>query len=108
MVGISLKFLYIQNFHVIKNLVTPNYVLRFFFFVLDAKIGGSAKISFSFVSICKICQFLSIIVLRSGRVLLYVTVSGKLSVIDVLILFSNSFLGIEIAQLICVVVSVLL
>ena len=75
---------------------------------MDDKIGGSAKIFFSFVSICKICQFLSIIALRSGRVLLYATVSGKRSVIDVLILFSNSFLGIEITQLICVVVSVLL
>ena len=39
--------------------------------------------------------------------LLYVTVSGKRSVLDVLILFSNSFRGIEIARLICVAVSVL-
>ena len=37
-----------------------------------------------------------------------VTVSGKRSVLDVLLLFSNSFLGIEIARLICVVVSFLL
>ena len=49
------------------------------------------------------CQFLSVIVLRSGRVLLYITVSGKCTVLDVLILF----LRIEIARLICVVVSVL-
>ena len=68
-------------------------------FLLNAKIGGSAKTSFNFGSICKICQFLSIIVLRSGRVLLYVTVSGKRSVLDVLILFSNSFLGNVIARL---------
>ena len=48
--------------------------------------------------------------LFSGQVefcLLYVTVSGKRSVLDVLILFSNSFLGTEIGRLICVVVSVL-
>ena len=70
-----------------------------FLFLLNAKIGGSIKISINFGSICKICQFLSIAVLRSGRVLLYVTVSGKRSVVDVLILFSNSFLGIEIARL---------
>ena len=80
-----------------------------FLFLLNAKTGGSAKISFKFGSICKTCQFLSIIVLRSGRVLLYVTVSGKSSVLDVVnVLFSNSFLGIEIARLICVAVSVLL
>ena len=79
--------------------------LRFFFF-LNAKIGGSAKISFELGSVCKIPQFLSI-VLRSGRVLLYITVSGKRSILDVLILFSNWFFGIEIARLICVV-SVLL
>ena len=47
-------------------------------------------------------------ILRSGRVLLYVTVSGKRSVLDVLILFSNLFLEIKIAWLICVVVSYLL
>ena len=51
---------------------------------------------------------LSIIVLRSGKVLLYITIGGKRSVLDVLILFSNSFLGIEIVWLIRVVVSVLL
>ena len=79
-----------------------------FLFLLNAKIGGSAKISFNFGSISKICQFLSINVLRSGRVLLYVTVSGKHSELDVLILFSNSFLKIIIAWLICFVVSVLL
>ena len=79
-----------------------------FLFLLNAKIGGSAEISFSFGSICNICQFLSIIVLRSARVRLYVTVSGKRLVLDVLILLSNSFLGIEIARLIFVVVSVLL
>ena len=43
---------------------------------------------------------LSIVVLRSGKVLLYITIGGKRSVLDVLILFSNSFLGIEIARLI--------
>ena len=64
--------------------------------------------SFSFASICKICQFSSTIVLRSRRVLLYVTVGGKRSVLDVLILFSNSFLGIAIGRLIYVVLSVLL
>ena len=72
------------------------------------KLEVQQKFSFNFGSICKICQFLSIIVLRSGRVLLYITVSGNLSVLHVLILFSNSFLGIVIARLICVVVSVLL
>ena len=73
-----------------------------FFFLFNAKIGGTAKISVNFDSICKICEFLSIIVLRSGSVLLYLTVSGKGSLIDVLISFSNSFLGIVIARLICV------
>ena len=62
----------------------------------------------NFSSIYKIRQFLSIIVLKSGRVLLYVTVSGKRSVLDVLILLSNFFLEIVIARLICVVVAVLL
>ena len=90
-----------------KALLPPIMSLRFLF-LLNVKIGGSAKISFNFGSICKICQFLSIILLRSGGVLLYVTVSDKRSVLDVLILFSNSFLGIEIARLICVVVSFLL
>ena len=90
-----------------KTLLPP-IMSPMFLFLLNAKIGGSAKMSFNFVSTCKIGQFLSIIVLRSGRVLLYVTVSGKRSVLDVLILFSNSFLGIEIARLICVAVSVLL
>ena len=69
-----------------------------FLFLLNAKIGGSAKVSFNFGLICKICRFSPIIVLKSGRY----------SVLDVLILFSNSFLGIEIARLICVVVSFLL
>ena len=41
-----------------------------------------------------------IIVLRSGRFLLYVTASDKRSVLDALILFSSSFLGIVIARLI--------
>ena len=107
MAFLFVKFLYVQNLFAIKNLVTPDYVFKVFV-SFNTKIGGSAKISFNFGSICKICQFLSIIVLRSGRVLLYVTVSGKRSVLDVLILFSNSFLGIEIVWLICVVVSVLL
>ena len=91
-----------------KTLLPP-IMSPMFLFLLNAKIGGSAKMSFNFVSTCKIGQFLSIIVLRSGRVLLYVTVSGKSSVLDVVnVLFSNSFLGIEIARLICVAVSVLL
>ena len=77
-------------------------------FLLNVKIGGSTKISSNFGLICKICQFLLIIVLRSGTVLLYVTVSGKSSVLDGLILFSNSFLEIKAALLICVAVSLLL
>ena len=60
-----------------------------FLFLLNTKIGGSIKMSFNFGSICK---FLSIIVLRSGRVLLQAKVSNKLSVLDIFILFSNSFL----------------
>ena len=76
-----------------------------FLLLLNAKIGGSAKIYFMFGSIYKICQYLSIIVLRSGRVLLSVAVNGKRSVLDVLILFSNSSFGIIIARLIFVVVS---
>ena len=83
-----------------KTLLPPMMSLRFLF-LWNNKIGGSAKISFNLGSICKICQFLSTTVLRSGRVLLYVTVSGKLSVLDVLISFGNSFLGIEIARLMC-------
>ena len=79
-----------------------------FLFLLNAKIEGSPKISLNFDSISKICQFLSIIFLRSGKVLLCATVSDKRSVLDVLILFSYLLLGIEIARLICVVVSVLL
>ena len=78
-----------------------------FLFLLNP-IGGSAKIYFNFGSIFKISQFFTITVLRSARVLLYVTVNGKRSVLDVLILFSNSILGIEIARLICIVVSLLL
>ena len=108
MVGFPfVKFRYVQNFLLSKILLTPIMSLRFLF-LLNVKIGSSAKIYFNFGSICKICQFLSIIVLRSGRVLLYVTVSGKHPVLDVLLLFSNSFLGIVITRLICVVVSVLL
>ena len=100
-----LNFCTFKKFLLSKTLLLPIRSLRFFFF-LNAKIGGSAKISFELGSVCKIPQFLSI-VLRSGRVLLYITVSGKRSILDVLILFSNWFLGIEIARLICVV-SVLL
>ena len=81
-------------------------------FLLNAKIGGSAKIPFNFGSICNnmpiFRNYRFVIILRSGRVLLYATVCGKRSVLDVLILFGNSFLGIEIAWLICVAVSVLL
>ena len=104
MVFSFVKFVYVQIVFLSKTLLPPIMSLRFLF-LLNAKIGGSAKISFNFGSICKICQFLSITVLTSGRVLLYVTVSGKRSVLDVLILFNNFFLGIEIAWLISVVVS---
>ena len=90
-----------------KTLIPPIMSLRFLF-LLNAKIGSSAKIYFNFGSVCKICQFLSIIVLKSGRVLLYVTVNGTRSVLDLLILFSNLFLGIEITRLTCVAVDVLL
>ena len=92
----------------LSKTLLPSIMSLSFLFLLTAKLGGSANVFYNFGSICKICQFLSIIVLRSGRVLLYVTVSGKRSVLDVLILFSNSFLGIVIARLTCVVVSVLL
>ena len=68
-----------------------------FLFLLNAKIGDSAKIYFDFGSI-----------LRSGRVLLYVTVSDKLTVLDVLTFHGNSFLEVDIARLICVAASVLL
>ena len=84
-----------------KTFLPPIISLKVFF-------SFSAKISFNFGWICKICQFLSMIVLRSGRVLLYKTVSSKRSVLDVLILFSDSIRGIEIARLICVAISVLL
>ena len=72
------------------------------------KLEVQQKILFNFGSICKTCQLLSINVLKLGRVLLYVTASGKYSVLDGFILFSNLFLGIEIARLNCVVVSFLL
>ena len=103
MVGISLC--YVQKFCVTKNLVTPDYVFKV---PVCFQFGRSAKISFRFGSISEVCKFLSVIVARLGRILLYVTVSGKCSVLDNLILFSDSFLGMEIARLICVVVSVLL
>ena len=103
-----LNFFTFKEFFLLpKTLLPPVMSLRFLF-LLNAKLGGSAKISFNFGLICKICQSLSIIVLRSGRVPLYVAVSGKCSVLDVLILLSNLFLRIEIARLICVVVSFLL
>ena len=102
-----LNFFQFKIFLLWKTLLHPIMSLKFLF-LLNVKIGGSAKISFSFGSMCKICQFLSIIVLRSSRGLLYVTVSGKRSVLDVLILFSNLFLETEIARLICVVVPFLL
>ena len=44
----------------------------------------------------------------SGRALLYVTVIGKRSVLDIFILSGNSSLEILKARMICVVVSVLL
>ena len=62
------------------------------FFLLNAKIGGSAEVSFNFCTMCEISQFLSIIVLRSGRVLLYVPVSGKRSVLDFQFFLVTSFL----------------
>ena len=77
-----------------KTLLPLIMSLSFLFFV-NAKIGGSAKILFNFGSICRICQVLSIIVLRSGRVLLCVTVSGKCSVLDVLILLVTHFLELK-------------
>ena len=101
-----LNFFTVKMFLLSKTLLPPIMSLRFLF-LLNVKIGGSAKTSFNFGSICKICQFLWIIVLRSGRVLLHVTVSGERSVLDVLILFSNSFLGIEIVRLIYIVISFL-
>ena len=100
-----LNFFTFKIFFVTKNLVTPDYVSKIFV-SFECQNWRNSKISFNFGSICKICYFLSIIVLRSGRFLLYVTASGKYSILDVLILFSNSFLGIVIAQLICIVVSV--
>ena len=63
-----------------------------FLFLFNAKIGGSAKISFNFCAICKTYQFLSITVLWSGRNLLNVAVSGKRSVLDVLIFLVTHFL----------------
>ena len=99
-----IKFFTFKIFFVTKNLVTPDYVSKIFV-SFECQNWRNSKISFNFGSICKICYFLSIIVLRSGRFLLYVTASGKYSILDVLILFSNSFLGIVIAQLICIVVS---
>ena len=44
----------------------------------------------------------------SGRVLLYATVIGERSVLDIFILSGNSSLEILIARMICVVVSALL
>ena len=96
-----LNFFTFKFFLLKKTLLPPTMSLRFLF-LLNAKIGGSANISFNSGSICKIYQFLSISVSRLGRVLLYVKVSGERS--DVLILFSYSFLGIVIARLICAVV----
>ena len=91
-----------------KTLLPSCYPLRILF-LLKPKLIVQKKHLFIFGSICKTGTFLStFFVLRSDRVLLYVTVSGKRSVLDALILFSNSFLGIVIARLICVVVSVLL
>ena len=77
-----------------KTLLPPIMSLRFLF-LLNAKIGDSAKNYFKFGSICKICQFFSITVLRSGRVLLYIAVSGERSVLDVLIFLVTRFLGLK-------------
>ena len=87
-----------------KVLLPPIMSLRFLF-LLNAKIlnaktewkRGSAKISFNLDSICKICNFFSIIVSRSVRVLLYVTISAKRSVLAGLTLFGRSFLGTEMS-----------
>ena len=81
-------FLRLKIFFLSKTLLLPIVYLRFIF-LWNAKIGGSLKISFNFGSVFKINQFLSIIVLRPGRALLYVAINGKRSVLDVLILFSN-------------------
>ena len=56
------------------------------------------------VQFVKLFVKLSIIVLRSRTVML----RGKRSVLDALILLSNSLLGIVIPRLICIAVSVLL
>ena len=107
-ISLSSRFFCFSRFS--KNLLPPIMFLRFLL-LLHAKIGGWAKIFFNFGSTCKICQFFPTIVLRSGGILLYVTVSPvsrKRSVLDVLILFRKSFLGTEIARLICFVVSFLL
>ena len=56
------------------------------------------------VQFVKLFVKLSIIVLRSRTVML----RGKRSVLDALILLSNLLLGIVIARLICIVLSVLL
>ena len=56
------------------------------------------------VQFVKLFVKLSIIVLRSRTVML----RGKRSVLDALILLSNSLLGIVIVRLICIAVSVLL
>ena len=101
------NFLFIQNFFVIENLVTPDYVFKVVV-SLECQNWRFSKISFNFDSIGKIWQFLSIILLKSDIVLLQVTVSGKRSVLDTLFLYSNSFLGIAMARLIFVVVFVLL
>ena len=70
------------------------YIYIYFLFFVNAKIGRSAKI-FNFGSVCRICQVLPIIVLRSGRMLLYVTVGGKCSVLDVFIFLVTHFLELK-------------
>ena len=96
-IGRHVALLYFFAFKILLSKTLLSLIVSQTLFLLNTKIGGSAKISFNFGSIYKICQFLSIIVLRSGRVLLHATVSGKRYVLDVLILFNNAFLGIVIA-----------
>ena len=66
---------------------------------LKATTNAFLKISFSLCSICKICQFLLMICLRSGRVLLKVAIKGIFSSFCIGFLFKISVLGIAITLL---------
>ena len=85
-----------QNVFVLKNLKAPDHFSKVFVFFLNTKIGNSAKVYYSFGSICKTCQFLLITFLKSSTAPLWVAVIGTLSALDVLTLFSILFLGIVI------------